>query len=127
MSDEARRLAGAVVICGSRDGVDRKDIDDAMDSAPWIPMRVLSGRARGADIAGEEWAWEHEIPIDYYPADWRRLGKRAGPMRNREMATECTAVVAVWDGKSRGTAHMIASATRLGKPVFIWPVGAGDE
>ena len=42
-----------------------------------------------------------------FPADWERHGKAAGYIRNREMAQNADALVAFWDGESRGTKSMI--------------------
>lgn len=76
------------------------------------PDVVVSGGARGADRLGERWAKERGIAVRRFPADWERLGKRAGYVRNEEMAEDATHLVAFWDGKSRGTKHMIDIARR---------------
>lgn len=73
---------------------------------------VLSGCARGADKLGEEWAKNTDIPIKRFPADWERHGRKAGFIRNCDMAREADQLVAFWDGKNKGTAHMIKEAKR---------------
>jgi hypothetical protein len=83
---------------------------------------VLSGTARGIDRAGEEWAKAHNIPIEYYPANWDEFGKAAGFIRNREMALRADALLAVWDGKSRGTANMIRTAALLNLETFTYKI-----
>ena len=75
---------------------------------------VVSGGARGVDSIGEEWARENGIPVKRFPAEWNKHGKRAGPLRNVEMAKYADALIAVWDGESPGTKHMIAEAERRG-------------
>jgi hypothetical protein len=45
--------------------------------------------------------------------------KRAGPLRNFEMAKNRDGLIAVWDGQSRGTGNMIENASKLGLQVFI--------
>lgn len=70
---------------------------------------IVSGAARGTDTLGEQYAKEHNIPIRQFPADWG-LGRMAGPLRNEEMAKYADALVAFWDGKSRGTNDMINRA-----------------
>lgn len=40
---------------------------------------------------------------ELHPADWERLGKAAGPIRNEEMAEIADALIAFWDGQSRVT------------------------
>lgn len=60
--------------------------------------------------------------ITVYRADWDAHGRSAGPIRNREMAERCDALVAFWNGSSPGTLNMIQQAIRLGKPVEIVPL-----
>lgn len=79
----------------------------------------LSGNCAGADKLGERFAAENGFAIEYYPADWETHGKSAGPIRNRQMAEAADYVICFWDGKSRGTASMIAYAKKLGKPVKV--------
>ena len=54
-----------------------------------------------------------------YPADWERHGRAAGPIRNEEMAEVSDALIAFWDGKSRGTKSMIEIAMRKGLQVAV--------
>ena len=54
-----------------------------------------------------------------YPADWERHGRAAGPIRNEEMAEVSDALIAFWDGKSRGTKSMIEIARRKGLQVAV--------
>lgn len=75
-------------------------------------VEIVCGKARGADSLGEQYAKERGIPIRYFPADWQTLGKSAGYQRNVQMAAYADALVAFWDGKSKGTKHMIETAQR---------------
>lgn len=80
---------------------------------------LLSGGCKGADLLGERFAREHGFAIEHYPADWKKYGKSAGPKRNREMAKACDYVICFWNGKSRGTASMIAYAEKLEKQIWV--------
>lgn len=83
---------------------------------------VVSGCARGADTYGEEWAASVGIPVHQMPADWDRFGRSAGYRRNEDMANYAGkdgVLVAIWDGESRGTKHMIDIATRVGMRVIV--------
>lgn len=80
---------------------------------------VVCGKARGADSLGELWALENGVPVAEFPADWNSLGKRAGYVRNSQMAEYADALLAFWDGQSRGTKHMIDQATAKGLPVQV--------
>lgn len=57
----------------------------------------------GADSLGEQFAKEHGLSCELHPADWNKHGRAAGPIRNAQMAEISDALIAFWDGKSRGT------------------------
>ena len=83
------------------------------------PTAVLCVEARGPDTWGRLWAEQQGIPVISYPADWERYGRSAGMIRNREMISASDAVLALWDGKSKGTGQAIALAKRRGIPVYL--------
>ena len=80
---------------------------------------IVSGHARGADSLGERFANELGFPVELHPAKWRLLGKAAGMVRNAEMAKCSDALIAFWDGESRGTRHMINFARKRGLAIDI--------
>jgi hypothetical protein len=80
---------------------------------------IVSGHAHGADTLGERFAKEQGLTVELHPAKWKTLGKAAGIIRNAEMARASDALIAFWDGKSRGTAHMISFAKRRGLEVSV--------
>ena len=80
---------------------------------------IVSGTARGADRLGERYAAERGYRVERFPADWDRDGIAAGPIRNSQMAAHADALVAFWDGKSRGTRDMIEKAKEHNLPVRI--------
>ena len=80
---------------------------------------IVSGHARGADALGERFARELNLPLELHPAKWQLLGKAAGMVRNADMAKCSDALIAFWDGKSRGTAHMIKFARHKWLDMFI--------
>ena len=80
---------------------------------------IVSGHASGADSLGEQYANEEGFDTQLFPADWNKHGKAAGPIRNAEMAEVADALIAFWDGKSRGTANMIQLAKDKGLKVAI--------
>ncbi len=82
--------------------------------------KIISGTAKGADQLGEKFAQENSIEILYFKPDWNRFGKSAGFKRNEEMAKNADMLIAFWDGKSRGTDHMIKCAIKLGLEVHIF-------
>ncbi len=82
-------------------------------------VEIVSGAYKGADLLGERYATDRNYPIKQFPADWRRFGKSAGLKRNTEMAAYADILIAFWDGKSKGTKHMIEMATQAGLNVKI--------
>lgn len=109
-----------VIIAGSRDITDKWAIVEAVGATDWIIDEVVSGAARGVDTLGEEFAAIHNIPIKQFPAEWDVHGKSAGYVRNYAMAQYADALIAVWDGKSKGTLNMINTMANLNKPVFVY-------
>lgn len=110
-----------IIVAGSRD-VTESEVRAALHACPWIGFvsAVVSGTARGADTFGERWAQENNIEITRFPADWDKHGRRAGPIRNEVMAKNAEGLVAVWDGKSRGTHSMIDLAAKHGLRIMIF-------
>ena len=110
------------IIAGSRTCNNLEYVYDAVSKCGWNITEVISGAARGADALGEEWARENGIPVRRFPAEWSRYGKSAGVVRNSQMAHNADALIALWDGKSRGTEHMIfiAKVRKLNVFVYRW-------
>ena len=121
---------GAVVktiIAGSRAITDPAVVDDAISASSFDITEVVSGTAPGVDSLAEQWAAQNGIPVARFPADWNRYGRRAGPIRNSDMAAYGEALIAVWDGRSKGTRDMIRLARRRGLKVFVYLIGNGLE
>ncbi len=110
-----------VIVAGSRSVVDREKVFSAISFGPFLIGELVSGCARGVDQLGEEWALVYKVPVQRFPADWQGYGRRAGPIRNERMARYADALIAVWDGESRGTDYMIRCMVAEGKPVYIHP------
>lgn len=110
-----------VIIAGGRDFEMLEKhmlmLDDICDSVE--ASEIVSGTARGADKAGEYYAHTRKIPCTRFPANWKKYGKSAGYIRNEEMAKYADMLVAFWDGKSRGTKHMIKTMKQFNKPVRV--------
>ena len=111
-----------VIIAGSRDFSNyellRQYADYILSKIP-EEIEIVSGGASGADALGERYARERGYRIRQFPAEWERYGLKAGPLRNREMAKYADALIAYWDGTSRGTKNMIDEATARGLKIRI--------
>lgn len=81
---------------------------------------VVCGGARGVDALGRSYAYSMKIPVKLFPANWEEHGKSAGPIRNTLMADYADALIAIWDGKSRGTGDMINKAKSKGLKVYVY-------
>lgn len=111
-----------VIIAGSRT-LGFNEVRQAMVNAiteGLKPTLIVSGTANGVDRAGELWAFKAGLPVIKYPADWDNLGKRAGYVRNKIMSENADALVAVWDGRSKGTDHMIRLAKNKNLQVYVY-------
>ena len=107
------------IIAGSRDITSYSEVEKACFDAPWKITEVISGGARGVDSLGERYAKEHAIPLVIFPADWDNQGNVAGIIRNNRMAKYAEALIAIWDGKSKGTENMISEAGKVGLKIHI--------
>jgi glycerophosphoryl diester phosphodiesterase len=111
-----------VIIAGSRTFNDAiflfKKCNHALSSQPDII--IVSGTSKGADEIGEEYAEAKRYPLKKFPADWDKYGKSAGYKRNEEMAMYADALIAFWDGKSKGTKHMIDIAHKYNLKVKVY-------
>lgn len=77
---------------------------------------LVSGHASGVDQDAEQWANKKNIPIKTFLPNWKRYGRAAGPIRNREMA-EYGDILAAFPGGS-GTKNMIAEAKKAGLIIY---------
>ncbi len=119
-----------VIIAGGREFDDYPLLEKTMDnllSNVKVNIVVVCGMARGADSLGEKYAKSKGYQIDYFSADWKLYGKRAGYIRNEQMAKNADALVAFWDGQSRGTKHMIDLARKYNLKVRVKRYSGGNE
>lgn len=108
-----------VIIAGSRDVTEYQAVVKAILDSGIEVTTVVSGGARGVDRLGERYARETDLDLEIFKADWDTHGKRAGYLRNVEMSKNADALIAIWDGKSRGTKHMIDIATGRKLRVYV--------
>ena len=125
-----------VIIAGSRTYKDYTTLSDIVDyifrqylykkGFKQENIEIVCGKAKGADTLGETYAKSNNFQICYFPADWENYGKSAGYIRNKQMAEYASykkgygALIAFWDGKSKGTKHMINITKECGLKVFIY-------
>lgn len=87
----------SAIICGGRDYTDRKNAFHRLDYKfgslieDGAVVEVIQGGAKGADTLAGQWADERELAHTKVPANWNKYGKRAGFIRNSEMAEKLQA------------------------------------
>ena len=81
-------------------------------------IEIVSGKARGADYLGERYAENYLLDVKEFPADWS-IGKSAGYIRNKQMQEYADALIAFWDGISKGTFNMIELMKEAEKPYRV--------
>lgn len=108
-----------VIVAGSRVVADKKIVERAVFHPQSFPIsELVHGGCRGVDSVSHDLC-EGVVPIKVFPANWKKYGRAAGPIRNRQMAEYGDALIAIWDGKSRGTWNMILEMSALKKPIAI--------
>ena len=113
-----------LIIAGSRTlSPSIPDISGYIDSIPSRPLmtdlEVICGGVDGVDKCGADWAEYCHHPVRRFNAQCKKYGpKRAGLVRNFYMTDYADALLLIWDGKSKGSAHMKRCMLKLGKPVW---------
>lgn len=108
------------IIAGGRNTrISMKQMMDIIYRSGIAISEVVSGCSGSVDLLGEKWANFVHLPIRSFPADWEGQGRKAGPIRNRMMAEYAEALIAVWDGESKGTKNMIEEARKRNLKVYV--------
>ncbi len=103
-----------VIIAGSRKPGFKVsgDIWAMMDGLSTVITEVVSGKAKGVDKWGEDFAKFKGIHVEPFPANWDYHGEAAGPIRNAEMVKYADALIAFPGGS--GTADVTKKAKAAG-------------
>jgi hypothetical protein len=117
-----------VVVSGSRGITDQPVVYRILTRhlRPAIDVAVHGACKDGVDSLVKEFCEERKITQDPFPVsreEWNRLGKKAGPLRNRRMLEKAEKLVAIWDGKSPGTRSTIRAAVELRMEMHIYFFG----
>ncbi len=107
----------SIIVAGSREISERETALHLDDLG--VSGEIVSGMAQGVDLGAYHWARVQGLPVVETPALWAKYGRFAGPMRNQWMSWYAGRLLALWDGESRGTHHMIQTARRDGLDVQV--------
>ena len=114
-------MAKTLAIVGSRNFDDYELLLTKVDKL--VPLHkitmIVSGGAQGADSLGEKYAKNNNIPIKIFKPDWKKFGRSAGIIRNKDIISAADVVIAFWDGESKGTLNSIDLAKKNGKKLII--------
>lgn len=105
------------MVCGSRTVADKELVFAELDKfcEKNSSLVLISGGSKGADSIVEEWAKARGVLITQYKPDWKKYGRGAGLVRNKEMVLGADFVIAFWDGASKGTKFVIDFCSKSGK------------
>lgn len=80
--------------------------------------KVIDGAAPGADALAHQWAIDRRIPTLRYRANWKLLGRAAGPIRNAQMLREGRPDLVIAFPGGSGTENMVTLAKQAGIEVI---------
>lgn len=78
---------------------------------------IIQGNSTGADCFARRWANRRGVQLKTFPAEWRALGRAAGPIRNSLMLDESKPDLVLAFPGNEGTADMVRKALFAGVPV----------
>ena len=127
-----------LIIAGSMDFVQRIPVFEIIEFNITFqglePDVVICGCVKGVDTLGAEWAFSKGIPIEYFPANWKKHGNRAGPLRNKQMANAADTLLVIRKADSKGSNDMLYQATSRGLEVHdmiiprnLYPIYEGTD
>ena len=113
-----------LLVCGSRT-IDNYNyisncLDEILQEYEFLLSEIIEGNAEGVDKLSGLWAKEHNIKLTIMPAEWKKYGKKAGFIRNKEMVDLCDGGIAIWDGNSRGTKMTIDLLKKQNKLIRVF-------
>ena len=86
---------------------------------PGNVSEIVSGGARGIDTCAKKYALEHGLKLTEFLPDYKRYGRGAPIIRNKEIVNYADKILAIWDGSSKGTLSVIKYAEKIGKPCEV--------
>jgi len=115
-----------IIVCGGRGYTNRTLVHDVLnsikDSPPMNTIRIATGECpTGADSLAKEWATCSHYKQSYtgFPANWKKHGPAAGPIRNSQMLEEFKPNLVVAFPGGKGTEDMITKARAAGVTVLL--------
>ena len=104
-----------VAIVGSR-GINVSNIGEYL---PHECSEIVSGGARGVDSSAANFARESGIRLTLFLPEYQKYGRAAPIVRNKQLVDYSDMVIALWDGKSKGTLSVIKYCEQTRKPCSV--------
>ena len=104
-----------IAVIGSR----TLHLENLSDYLPEGTTEIVSGGAKGVDADAKQYALKNAIALTEFLPDYRRYGRGAPLKRNLQIIEYADMVLAIWDGKSRGTKFVIDQCQKKKIPVQI--------
>ena len=80
---------------------------------------IVSGGAAGVDACAAKFSKDMGIKLTEFLPEYKKYGRRAPIVRNKQIVDYADKVIAFWDGSSRGTLSVIKYAKEQSKPIEI--------
>lgn len=113
-----------VLVTGSREMTNYDYLDKVLSG--YKIGGIVHGDAKGADTLAQEWAERNDVLTQRHPvtpAQWDKIGKKAGVLRNQFMLDDhptISLVIAFPVIGSRGTADMMQRACKKGIDLHVY-------
>lgn len=104
-----------VAVIGSR----TLHLENLKDYLPDDTTEIVSGGAKGIDADAKRYALQNHIALTEFLPDYQRYGRGSPLKRNIQIIDYADIVLAVWDGKSRGTKYVIDQCKKKNIPLKI--------
>ncbi len=105
-----------VAVVGSRSLI----VKDIQKYLPEGVTEIVSGGASGIDSCARKYAENHNIRLTEFIPEYNLYGRAAPLKRNMKIIDYSDMVIALWDGRSRGTEFVIRNCRKIGKPIIVY-------
>lgn len=115
-----------VIIAGPRKGISYVQVEAILDEILRYEegeVVIVEGGAWGVDRHARTYAESRDIPYYTEEAEWDKLGRSAGHIRNALMGDLANELIAIWNWSSTGTESMIKIGIRKGLKVLVAVAG----